>query len=198
MPASRFAGSVVLAGCLLSLAAAPAAAEPPAMIAAPAPTGPSWADYAFDAGLVTLASAVVIAGMAWDAGQGPVGRFGSLGQAAMIAVAVAAPPAALVAIRKEPFDGGAYMAALPAGAIGLALGMAVARPIVGTEPHPALSSQVLGFGSAALMQGLGAATGFSLYENYRSLATDLDRLPATRLDDPIENWDLKRERQQRQ
>ena len=164
------------------------------MIAAPAPSGPDWGDLALDLGVATLASAGVVGLLALDGGNGPIGRLGSLGQMAMIGAAVTLPPAILVSLRQETFEPGAYMASLSAGSLGLALGFAAARPILGE--NPSVTTQVLGFGTAALLQGLAAGSGYRLYQGYKATATDLDRLPESRTDDPIDNWNLKRERQQ--
>lgn len=202
MSASRFAAAALAAGLLSSLGAVPARAEAPPLIAAPPAAEPGWLDarLLLDLGVASAASAGVLGLLVWDGGTGPIGRLGPLGQAAMVLAAVTVPPAVMVSVRQETFDSGAYLSALPAGVVGLGLGFAAMRPWLTTPAmgmRPDGLALTLGLGTTALGQGLGSAIGARLFDRYRDSTDDLDRLPETRTDDPIDNWNLKRERQQR-
>lgn len=192
---------ILLAG--LATHAAPAlAAEPNGPTRSDTPVGvlaapplPQWNTPAWlkDAGVATATSGAVL-GLAWlDGGKGPLGGLGPIGQLAVIGAAGVLPPGVMVALDPAGFRADDYMAGLSGGLVGLGLGYMLTAGLGGTSPTAA--DGAIKAASMALFQGLGSATGAQLFQLYRPVATDLDRLPETRTDDPIDDWNLRRERQ---
>lgn len=170
------------------------AAEGPIGVLAP-PPAPAWHTAAWlqDTGVATAASASVLGLAFFDAGKGPLGALGPAGQLALVGAAATLPPGVMVALSPEGFRADTYMAGLSGGLVGLGLGYLLTAGLGGTAPT-ALDG-ALKVAAMAVGQGLGSASGSQLYQVFRPLATDLDRLPEVRTDDPIDDWNLRRERQ---
>jgi hypothetical protein len=184
----------MLLAAALTTGQAPAFAAPdaPVGVLAPAPGFDAWA-FLRDAGIGTATSGLVL-GLAFaDGGRGPLGGLGGAGQLALVGLACAVPPAGAVALNPTGFHMDDYVAALSGGLVGLGLGYVLTSGLGGTSPT-GLDYGLKALGMA-LGQGIGGATALHLYQGYRPTATDLDRLPENRTDDPIDNWNLRRERQ---
>jgi hypothetical protein len=184
---------ILLASLATHAAPAMAADEPIGVLAAP--PLPQWNTMAWlkDAGVATATSGAVL-GLAWlDAGKGPLGALGPIGQLALIGSAGVLPPAVMVALGPSGFRADDYMAGLSGGLVGLGLGYMLTAGLGGRAPTAA--DGAIKAAAMAIGQGLGSATGVQLFQLYRPVATDLDRLPETRTDDPIDDWNLRRERQ---
>lgn len=167
--------------------------EPIGVLAAP--PLPQWntTDWLKDAGVGAATSGAVL-GLAWlDGGKGPLGTLGPIGQLALIGAAGVLPPGVVVAIGPSGFRADDYMAGLSGGLVGLGLGYMLTAGLGGTAPSAA--DGAIKAAAMAIFQGFGSATGVHLFRLYRPVATDLDRLPETRTDDPIDDWNLRRERQ---
>jgi hypothetical protein len=190
---------ITTAALLVTLAgpgalAARAQAGPP--LAPPPPVaGPSALDLAIDVALPTLASYValryVIAGL--PTGADPTTGLASPGTgylaSGILLAGLAAPPVALVAYRERPFALDMALAAFAGGLLGAGVGYGGARLAGAGTPSPDLLALAMAVG-----QGLGTATAYHLYRTTKATATDLDRLPADRKDDPIDDWKIQRER----
>lgn len=177
------------------LIAPAASAQPVGPLAVP--PEPGWGEIARDAAIATAASAAIL-GLAFaDGGNGPLGRTGQLGQFAMVAGAVALPPAALVLVSRPAHPIESYAAAVSGGLAGLAVGFATSRRN-STDPH-APSDAMIQLAAMAVGQGLASAAVHHLYLRHRPEAEGLNVLPpdSERTDDPIDDWNLRREREQR-
>jgi hypothetical protein len=184
---------ILLASLATHAAPAMAADEPIGVLAAP--PLPQWNTMAWlkDAGVATATSGAVL-GLAWlDAGKGPLGALGPIGQLAVIGSAGILPPGVMVALGSTGFRADDYMAGLSGGLVGLGLGYMLTAGLGGTAPTAA--DGAIKAAAMAIGQGFGSATGVQLFQLYRPVATDLDRLPDERTDDPIDDWNLRRERQ---
>ncbi len=162
---------------------------PPVLVAPPAP---SPLDFALDALIPSVASYVALRYVVGGApapmeGVAPTGN--ALLAGAVMLAGLSAPPAALIAYRERPFAFDMLLASFAGGMVGLGIGFGAARLASGGAAAP----EVLALSMAAC-QGLGAATAYHLYRGHKATATDLDRLPAQRKDDPIDNWKFWRER----
>ncbi|MEB3222112.1 MAG: hypothetical protein VKS61_08560 [Candidatus Sericytochromatia bacterium] len=120
-----------------------------------------------------------------DAAFGGGLASGLLGGA--LAACVAAPPAALVALRERPFTLDVAAASATGGLLGMAAALGITRVLAPGDAGWLVTGLALG-------QGLGAASAFHLYRTSKGEARDLDRLPARRTDDPIDDWKFWRER----
>ena len=98
----------------------------------------------------------------------------------------------MIAVGPGSFRLDDYMAGLSGGLVGLGIGYLLTAGLGGSAP----TSLDAGLKAAAMAigQGLGSATGYQVFQAYKPAATDLDRLPAHRTDDPIDDWNLRRER----
>lgn len=177
-----------------------ALATPPAIAAvgpplAPPPPPASPLDLAIDALIPTVASYVAlryaVAGLGTGTDPGAVATTPANGMitGSLMLAGLAAPPAALVAYRERPFAFDVLLASFAGGLVGLGAGFGVARVAGAGAPAPDLLAL-----SMAVGQGLAAAGAYHLYRAHKATATDLDKLPANRKDDPIDDWKFWRER----
>lgn len=189
--------AAALAALTTCLLASPVLADvgPPLAPAPVAPAAPSPLDFAIDALIPSAASYVALryvvsaAAPQVDLTTGvPQSSVGLLTGAVLLA-GLSAPPAALIAYRERPFAFDMLLASFAGGMAGLGMGFGAARLASGGVPSPELLA-----GAMALGQGLGAAASYHLYRGHKATATDLDRLPAKRKDDPIDDWKFWRER----
>jgi hypothetical protein len=104
-----------------------------------------------------------------------------------IAACVALPPAALVGVREHPFALDVAAASATGGLLGLGAGFGVTRLLAPGDAGWLVTGLALG-------QGIGVASAYHMYRAARGTARDLDRLPAKRTDDPIDDWKFFRER----
>ena len=100
--------------------------------------------------------------------------------------------AAMLRVTPEGFRLDSYLASLSGGLVGLGLGFLATSTLGGSSPGSL--DVALKVGAMAVGQGLFASGAYHLYEGYKPTATDLDKLPEHRTDDPILNWKLQRER----
>lgn len=188
--------AAALAALTTWLLAAPAFAQAgPPLAPPPAVPAPSALDFAIDALLPSAASYLalrfVVGGTAprpdptTGVASGAVGLF----TGGVMLAGLAAPPIALVAYRERPFALDMALASFAGGLAGLGIGYGAARLASGGAAAPDLLAL-----SMALGQGLGAASAYHLYRLNKADAKDLNRLPAQRKDDPIDDWKLWRER----
>lgn len=193
----RPAAAALAALTTWALATAPAHADVgPPLAPAPAAPAASPLELAIDALIPTAASYVAlryaVAGLgqnAPDQGVAATAPANGILTGSLMLAGLAAPPAALVAYRERPFAFDVLLATFAGGLVGLGAGFGVARVAGGGAPSPDL----LAF-SMAVGQGLATAGTYHLYRAHKATATDLDKLPANRKDDPIDDWKFWRER----
>ncbi|MEB3329007.1 MAG: hypothetical protein VKQ33_07225 [Candidatus Sericytochromatia bacterium] len=188
--------------CSLALAAwcggpAPALAEGPSAPLVLAPRGPAEPVPPLLTLAVDLTLPTAVGWLAWRGLQAagpaltPNAAFGGglaaslLGGA--IAACAAAPPAALVALHGPPFPLDVAAASATGGLVGLAIGFGASRLLAPGDASWLVTGLAVG-------QGLGTAATYHLYRATKEAAPDLDRLPARRTDDPIDDWKFFRER----
>lgn len=185
----------IILACGLSLggpAAAHAASEPVGVLAAPAAPAFETGAWLRDAGVASAASGTLL-GLAAYGGTGPLGAsLGGAGAILVVGAVGALPPGVMIRLAPTGFQLDDYFAGLSGGLVGLGLGYLLTASLGGTSPGPGeLAAKVV---AMALGQGLGASTGYHLYEAYKPSATDLNKLPENRHDDPIQDWKYYRER----
>lgn len=190
-----FRSILASAACGWLLVTQPALADPVGPLALPPEA--SWGEMAVDGLVATAASAAVLGLAVADGGRGPLGSAGAVGQFALIAGVTALPPGALVTVSSRPYPIESYVAALSGGLAGLAIGFASTRQLGWPAPGP--NEAMIQVAAMAVCQGLASTAVHHLYQRHRPLAEDLNRLPpdAERTDDPIDDWNLRREREQR-
>jgi hypothetical protein len=177
----------------------PAAAAHEPLVLAPPPAVAAWPDpasLALDVTLPTLSSGAMLL-LIGKANGNLYAQYGAL------AGALSVPSAVLVGIKDQPFALDSYFASTTGGILGLLLGFGISfllfpgqispAALPGETPiaeDPGTLSRLI---FMALGQGLGAATGYVLYQHAKPTLADLNRLPEHRKDDPL-NWDRWKER----
>lgn len=182
--------------------AAPASEPVPSIAPLPLVTVPASVpgpmEGLIDVAVPTLTSAGLLYLTVNTGLAGWLGAGGVFGQVAVLGGVTTVPPAALVAVRGGRFAADGFFAAYSGGVVGLVGGLLAARALTGapiglaSDVDPGQMAWRVGL--MAVGQGLGTAAGFHLYRGFKGTAVDLDRLPAKRVDDPIEDWKIWRER----
>lgn len=186
--------TILACGLILGApAAAHAASEPVGVLAVPPAPAFETGAWLRDAGVATAASGTLLGLAALDGGTGPVGAtLGGAGALLVVGAVGALPPGVMIRLAPSGFQLDDYFAGLSGGLVGLGVGYLLTAGLGGTNPGPWDTAAKVA--AMAIGQGLGASTGYHLYEAYKPTATDLNKLPENRHDDPIQDWKYYRER----
>jgi hypothetical protein len=189
----RYAPLLLTIALAISMASpASAESEPIGVLAPPPATSFDTGAWLRDAGITTAASGTLLGLAALDGGQGPIGTLGGAGPVLVVGAVTTLPPGVMFRLAPEGFQLDGYMAALSGGLVGLGLAFLLTRGLGGTSPTPWDTG--LKVTTMALGQGFAASGAYHLFEAYKPGATDLNKLPEKRTDDPILDWKLWKER----
>ncbi|MEB3198713.1 MAG: hypothetical protein VKP62_16065 [Candidatus Sericytochromatia bacterium] len=170
--------------------ASPSRSGPPLVLQTPpqAPTGSLWVDASL-VGLTAMLGWRLVGLLSPWLGQGAQASDG-LAAGAAVALVWGLPTVGLVTYRDSPLALD-LLAVSGAGALlGIGGGLLLTRGLSLTGlSDPTAQAVAMGVG-----QGLGTAVAFHTYREARPGLTGLDRLPAKRRDDPIDDWKFWRER----